>query len=474
MDGGQEEPGRGPGGEPRRFLFLQGPISPFFPELAAALSARGHAVHRINLCLGDRLVWRAPGAVDFRGRLSEWPDFVAGFLDAHAITDILLTGEQRIYHRVAAAAALARGVRVIATDYGYIRPDWVILERDGHNALSHYPRDRAGIIALAEGAPPVEMERRFPDAFPRQAFWDVAYHVSNLLPGVFRHFETHIPHPVLPGYIGMAWRLLRRRARRRRAERLVAALPEEAPLFLFAMQMEMDFSLRAYSPYDDLDTPMAETVRSFAAHAPAGAHLAFKVHPLDPGLKRWPRRVARMAERAGVAGRVHLLDGAGLDALILRSAGLITVNSTAALRALQLGKPVLALGEAIYRAEGLHHEAGLDRFWTEARAPDPGLVDAFLRGLAHHLHVRGGYYHPAARAAAVAAAAERLAAACVGVPSRGGPLGPIPVPPARSRLAGKGADGLGSAHGRSDPIARERRAARAGARGVGGVEQPRP
>jgi capsular polysaccharide export protein len=416
MDGGHEDAGWGRGGgDRRRFLFLQGPISPFFPELAMALRSAGHAVHRINLCLGDRLVWRIPGAVDFRGPLGEWPDFVESFLDAHAITDLVLTGEQRIYHRVAISAAAARGVRVTATDFGYIRPDWVILERDGHNALSRYPRDRAGIRALAEGAPPLDEARRFPDAFPRQAFWDVAYHVANLLPWPFRHFETHIPHAVIPAYLGMAWRLLRRRARQRHAEQLIADLPEDAPLYLFAMQMEMDFSLRAYSPYDDLDTPMREAVASFARHAPAHAHLAFKVHPLDPGLKRWPKRVARMARREGVAGRVHLLDGGGLDALILRSAGLLTVNSTAALRALQLGKPVLALGEAIYRAEGLHHERGLDAFWIEAHPPDAELVDAFLRGLAHHLHVRGGYYHPLGRAAAVAAAAERLASARVGV-----------------------------------------------------------
>jgi capsular polysaccharide export protein len=414
MDGSKFHPPPAPPAA-RRFLFLQGPISPFFPELGAALAARGHAVHRINLCLGDRLIWRGPETVDFRGRLRDWPDFIEAFLDAHGITDIVLTGEQRLYHRVAIAAAAERRIAVIATDYGYLRPDWVILERDGHNALSHYPRDRAGILALGEGAPPLGESRAFADAFPRQAFWDVAYHLSNLLPGRFRHFETHVPHAVIPAYLGMGWRLVRRAARQRHAEALVAGLPEDAPLYLFAMQMEMDFSLRAYSPYDDLDTPMREAVASFAAHAPANAHLAFKVHPLDTGLKHWPKRVARMARRAGVAGRVHLLDGGRLDALILRSAGLLTVNSTAALRALQLGKPVLALGEAIYQAEGLHHDQGLDSFWTGAHPPEPALAEAFLRGLARHLHVRGGFYDHAARAAAVAAAADRLAEGRVGV-----------------------------------------------------------
>ena len=65
---------------PRRsFLFLQGPISPFFDEVAAGLRALGHAAHRINLCLGDKLFWRGPGAVDYRGRAEDWPAFVDAF-----------------------------------------------------------------------------------------------------------------------------------------------------------------------------------------------------------------------------------------------------------------------------------------------------------------------------------------------------------------------------------------------------------
>ena len=84
----------------RRFLFLQGPISPFFAEVGAGLRALGHTVHRINLNLGDRLFWRGPGAVDFRGRPAEWPAFLAGFLDTHAITDLVLLGGDQLDSRM--------------------------------------------------------------------------------------------------------------------------------------------------------------------------------------------------------------------------------------------------------------------------------------------------------------------------------------------------------------------------------------
>ncbi|TCH96796.1 capsular biosynthesis protein [Roseococcus sp. SYP-B2431] len=426
----------------RSFLFLQGPISPLFPALAATLRARGHAAHRINTCLGDHLLWKGhfwperkwrrflPEGVpaeDFQGRLGEWHAHVERVFEERAVTDLVLLGEQRPYHRIAIAAAKARGIAVAATDYGYIRPDWIILERDGHNALSHFPRDPASILAAAEGLPPVDETRLFADHFPTQARWDVLFHLANLTPWPFPHFQGFQLHAVIPAYLGTAWRLVLRGRTRRRAEALVARLPEDAPFFLFAMQMENDYSIRAYSPYPDMDTPLRETVRSFAAHAPAGAQLAVKVHPLDPGIKHWTARLARMAEQAGVGGRVHLVDAIPLDPLLLRAAGLVTVNSTAGIRALQLGKPVLALGEALYRVPGVTHEEGLDSFWREARAPDAALTDAFLRGIAHHLHVRGSYYSAEGVAAGVAAAADRLEAGLADFP--------LPAPPETGRLA---------------------------------------
>ncbi len=389
----------------RSFLFLQGPISPFFRELGAALAARGHAVRRINLCLGDRLFWNDARSEDFRGRPEGWDAFLAPRLEG--VTDLVLLGEQRPLHRRAIALAKARGIAVTVTDFGYLRPDWIVLERDGMNALSRFPRSRAGILALAAGAPPLDDALRFRGDFRRQAAWDMAFHLSSTLPWPFPHWNSFLLHPALAAYLGTGWRLLRRRAEERRAAALLAAIPEGAPIFVFAMQMETDYSLRAYSPFPDMDTPLREAIAGFARHAPPAARLVAKVHPLDPGLKRWRARVEGLAAAAGVAGRVHLLDSAPLEPLLRRAAGMVTVNSTAAIQALRLGCPAMAMGEAIWDVEGLAHR-GATTFWNAPQRPDPVLLDAFLRGIAHHLHIRGEFYAPEGRAAAVQAAVARL------------------------------------------------------------------
>ncbi|WP_043830207.1 capsule biosynthesis protein [Muricoccus aerilatus] len=394
---------------PRRFLFLQGPITPFFDEVGAELRRLGHGVHRINFCLGDKLAWRSPGAEDFTARPETWPAFIAAFLDRHAITDIVLLGEQRFYHREAIAAAKARGLTVVATDFGYLRPDWITFELDGMNRESRFPREPEAVVALAETLPPLDLAQRHRDSFLNQATWDVAYHLANLIPGPFRHYASHqIYHPVQV-YLGTLLRLIMRRRANRRSDAIIGRLKQEGrPLFLMAMQMETDFSVRAYSRYPDLDTAIEEVITSFAAHAPPAAQLLVKVHPLDPAVKNWGRRVARTARRAGVAGRVHYLGGGNLGSITESVQGVVTINSTVGLRAIVDRLPTLALGDAIYKIPGLTHGGSLDSFWTEGHPPDPVLREAFLRGIGHCLHIRGVYYARPGLDAAVEAAAHRL------------------------------------------------------------------
>jgi len=407
-----------PSPDRRTFLFLQGPLAPFFRRIAARLEARGHRCLRVNLNLGDALFWRRPGGIAYRGRRCGWPAFVADLLDREEVTDVVLMAEQRWHHRVAIAQAQARGIRVVATDFGYLRPDWITLERDGMTGWSRFPRDPDAIRALARAVPSPDLRRHYEDSFFWLAFWDVLYHASAILGWCLFPFHRweHVHHP-LAVYAGMVPRLLTSRRRERRARRLIEAVRSDArPYFLFPLQMENDAQIQAYSPYRDLDEPIAAVVASFATHAPGDARLLVKLHPLDPGLRDFGRVVRREAARAGVAERVSFFDGGSLDRLLAGARGVVTINSTAGLWALRHDCPVVTLGDAVYNVPGLVTIGALDGFWRDPRPPDPELRDAFIRAVAGTIQVRGVYHLEPGLSAAVEAAAERLATGCVNRP----------------------------------------------------------
>jgi capsular polysaccharide export protein len=403
---------------PRVFLFLQGPLTPFFRLIADGLEARGHQVRRINLWFGDWLHWRRPGATDYRGRQRDWPSFIADYLDAERVTDILLLGEQRAYHRAAIEAAKLRNIRVIATDFGYLRPDWITFELDGMSADSRFPRAPETIRQIAEALPFPDLSRRYHDDFWNMVRWDMAYHLSgSLFRVLYPFYRSHqVYHPILV-YLGTGLHLLRTRVGRGRATRQIAALKAgRAPYFVFPLQMQNDFQIRVYSSYDKLEVAVREVIASFAEHSRPGTRLVIKEHPLDPSMINWRRVCRRIANEYRVADRVEFLDGGSLDELLDHAEGVITVNSTVGVWALLAGKPLIALGSAVYDIDGLTHKSGLATFWTAPTPVDLGLRDAFVRAIAGTIQIRGVYYNQPGLDAAVEEAIERLDRELVNAP----------------------------------------------------------
>ena len=393
------------------YLFLQGGYSSFFNRVADGLVARGHLVTGINFCAGDQWLWRDKDTINYRGRLRDWPAFIAQYFEQHAITDVVLLGEQRDYHKQAVEAAQRRGIRVLVTDFGYLRPDWLTLERDGMGGNSHFPKDPQALLEYGKGMPSVDRQARYSDRLRDMAFGDLVYSFANvLLWFLFPHYRRsdHRAHP-LRYFPSIGWRLLFSRRRNRQAEETFAQLQGGGKAyFLFPMQLDHDFQIQAYSPFCSVDEAIRLVMSSFCEHAPADNYLLFKVHPWDPGFKNWRRRIVAWARDSGVEGRVVFVDGGSLAEMLRHAKGMVTVNSTSAVQAFQVGCPVACLGQAIFNMPGLTHQDALASFWTEPPKPNRELVDAFERLLAGSIQFRGVFYSEPGLTAAVEEAVKRL------------------------------------------------------------------
>ena len=109
----------------RNILLLQGLMGPLFRRLGQVLRRDGYAVHKVNFNGGDRLFWRLPNAIDYRGRLEDWPAALRQLIADRAITDVLLFGDCRPIHMAAIAVCRELHIPVHVFEEGYIRPDWV-------------------------------------------------------------------------------------------------------------------------------------------------------------------------------------------------------------------------------------------------------------------------------------------------------------------------------------------------------------
>jgi len=402
-------------------LFLQGPSSFYMHEVARELVVRGHRVSRINLHLGDRLFWRLP-ARDYRGGIDGWRNYVARFLDTDPITHLFLLGDRRPHHRIAIEEARARGAAIICSELGYLRPDWLVLERDGMGTYSRMPRDPGLIRSLAQQYPVPDLTVRCTTPFWRLAMLDVVYNVAEVLSRpLYPGYRRHAIHHPFAEYAGWVRRWLCQGGERRRTAQTLAALQQnEAPTFVLPLQLSTDYQIRDHSPYPDMPAAALEIIASFAAHSPAPSRLVVKVHPLDPGLTPWSALIGDIAAQHQVANRVHCVSGGDVVAMLRQARGCVLVNSTVGVSALLVGCPLKVMGSAIFDVAGLSFGGPLDHFWLAPAAPDADLVGDFIRLLAGALHVRGGYYTRQALEMAVPATVQRLEEGLPWLPQRAG------------------------------------------------------
>jgi capsular polysaccharide export protein len=396
----------------KTFLFLQGHPSSFQRRLADALEAAGARVVRINFCVGDWVYWLGRRAVNYRGSLGEWANYLEAFIAEEGVTDILYYGDRRPYHRIAADVARRAGVRAMTYEFGYLRPDWLTLERGGMSTWSHFPVEPGMIRAIGTGMEAADLTARYRHGMAVELFHEVFYNLSSyFLWFVFPRYDSDRYYDPLVEYMTGIPRQLRLSANARRAGAEMQRLWQaKTRYFLFPLQLQNDYQLRANAPFPHQGNAIAEVVGSFARHAPRAAHLVFKCHPLDNGGEGWPGHIMRAAEAAGVAQRVHYIDGGNLEAILDKADGCVLINSTVGLHAIARGCPVKVLGGAVFDIEGVADQCPLDQFWSEPQKPDPGLADAFVRALAGTVQVKGNFFSRKGQAAAIPVFVDRLMA----------------------------------------------------------------
>ena len=400
------------------FLFLQGPPGIFARTVADELELLGCRTLRVNLCPGDWLGWHDRRSTDYRGRLENWQDWLRDFCKKNQVTDIIYYADRVPYHVAAAEVGAELGITCTAFEFGYLRPDWITLERNGMSVHSLFPNDPDEIRKAAENLPPVNRDKLYPYPFYAEAFNEVTFNMANVLFKAFYPFfnRDKLYHP-LPDYLSNIPRFAFASRRNRNATHLIDdVISVGLPYFVFPLQLQSDYQLRYNSQYDHIADAVEEVISSFAKSAPVAARLVFKLHPLDNGIEPWRKILRKLARKYGIKKRAYIIDGGNLDHLLQHAAGALTINSTTGIHALRVGCPTKVLGIALYDIPGLTCQRPLDDFWKDGTRPDQDLVEDLERLLAKTIQVKGCFYTDKGRRAGASAMARRLVEGTVNLP----------------------------------------------------------
>ncbi|QIV96512.1 capsular polysaccharide export protein [Allofrancisella inopinata] len=377
----------------RNFLFLQGPISPFFNELAHELCQKGYSkVYKLQLCKGDSLWWDFE-LITYKGTLENFDIFIEATFKNLYITDILLLGDCRPYHLKATKIAKSLNINIWIFEEGYLRPDTVTLEyNSGTNAYSKIPKtkDFFQTYKPVKNYPLIRIQNSL---FTRLR-WDLSYHLINALTFLsFRNYQHHRKAKIYQEYIGWMKRFSKKIITDKFLLPKQLKYVENKAFFLVPLQLSHDFQIIQHSDYDSTLCMIDEILESFERNAPKETLLVFKIHPLDTLLVNSIKHIKRKLKTLpSLKKRVLVLDGGHLPTLIDNSLGVVVINSTVGLQSLSHDKATKALGRAIYNFEGLTATQPLNTFWINPQKPNKQLVQNFRKYLLDHNQFNGGFY----------------------------------------------------------------------------------
>lgn len=380
---------------------LQGPVGPFFSRLAHDLELAGATVFKVNFNAGDCLFYRRPAFL-FKGDMADWPAWLDALLERFDIAAVLLFGDCRPIHASARQVAAKRGLEVGVFEEGYLRPHFMTFERHGVNGHSHVPR--APEFYLRRPAAHRPQRSELGNTYWHMALWAFLYFTIGSLGKPW--FPRYVHHRTLAlteawPWVRSAWRKLKYRVQQRGTLAHLCACWDKK-FFLVPLQVFNDAQISVHSKFDSVEQFVEEVLGSFARHAPADTALVIKHHPMSRGYTNYTALITQLARTHGIVERCFYIHDQHLPTLLKHARGVVVINSTTGLQALNHRVPVKAMGNAIFNMPGLCHQGELDMFWHEApnSAPNAKLLRRFIDYLTARSQLSGSFYRrsPAADA----------------------------------------------------------------------------
>ncbi|OCG19214.1 capsule biosynthesis protein [Gilliamella sp. App4-10] len=374
-------------------LLLQGPIGPFFKNVAAWLQKSGCNVYKINLNGGDEHFY-PHNSVSFYKSIDAFPQFLENYIQQNTIDAIVVFGDCRIYHKIAKAIVDSNSnLSFWVFEEGYLRPHYITFEKNGVNGFSLIPKNH-DFYQSVEITPIDESKKK--SQYYSMIYYSIVYYIFILLKK--NKYSNYVHHRKTSlSFYASHWTLalIRKFKAKLTQPKLIKKVinNEHKPFYIFPLQCNEDSQIQVHSHYHSMKSYIFRVIRSFSLFADEKTILLIKHHPMDEGFNNYAQLIKKLAKRYGVRKRVIYIHGIPMPILLRKAIGLVTVNSTCGLSALIHGLPVIALSNAHYDIKGLTYQGELDRFWREGKKPDTQLFERYRSYLCNKSQIKGSIYY---------------------------------------------------------------------------------
>lgn len=371
---------------------LQGPVGPFFKKFSKYLKKRNTKVFKINFNLGDDLFYCSE-VFRFKGKIEELQNYLENIFIKTSTEAVFLFGGYREIHVEAASIAKKMKIDIWVFEEGYIRPNYITLEKQ--RSVSSSGKVNLNIKFCAINHNNVNFSsKKYLYVFERMVIFGFLYFTA----GLFSHFfyPYYIHHKKFSLVQGLYWlksfirKILYFLIDRIRTYKLFRDYKKK--YFFVALQVADDFAVVRNSNYKSIQGFIEEVIKSFSSAKEKYSMVVFKHHPMDRGYNQYGRFIAELAKFYGVKDRVLYLHEVNNAKLIKNSCGAVVINSTIGFQTLYYNIPIKVMGKAIYDQKGLTHQGCLDSFWENPQPVSKKLFNQLKNYLIQTCQIPGSFY----------------------------------------------------------------------------------
>ncbi len=375
-------------------LFLMGPIGTFFPRLTNFFEENNVQTFKISFPLYE-YGFPESRLIKYSQDIKFFKEFLKQIIIDKKIKHIFMYGNVLIPHKQALELVdeLKKEDKILKPhifELGYLRPNFVTLEKKGINYNSEFIKNRDFYLKQDsyETFPIAKKHARF----RIRKIWKPITFINHCFKNynIVRYEHKLQPKPIYIWYQLKGFFL--KYYYRLTEYKLKKKCFFEKNFYLVILQVSTDSQLTEGSNIKDNKKFIYKIIKDFA-EVNIDFNLVFKHHPRDRGYTNYFNLIEKISKEFGVYKKVIYIHDCFLSKIFQNSncRGTVLINSTVGYQSLYHSVPLKSLGISPFNIEGLSDQRDLVSFFKNPITVDKLLFNKFYKYILENSQINGNF-----------------------------------------------------------------------------------